>query len=308
MILKYDAINAETIIASSAEATGTDDVTSFCSFRTRTSTTLVPSNKYVVVDNSGPNNVCDAPLAVGEIIYVDSIIIGNRDSISRTIEVFWTKSTSFALLWSGVLLSGEKLIWTEASSWQKINANGDPVLIGQKSTPILNNRYVLSGALYETFDRNLCNEVNMALLSTGRLSLQAIYIPAGTVVSSISFWSATTAAGTPTNQLFGLYDSSLNLLRSSTNDTTTAWAANSRKTLSLTSTFTTTYSGIYYLGIMVTATTVPTIKGNTAKVGGQLNAGAPSMGGTSTTGLTTALPATAAAPAAVTTSFWGCVS
>lgn len=30
--------------------------------------------------------------------------------------------------------------------------------------------------------------------------------------------------------------------------------------------------------------------------------------GTSTTGLTTALPATAAAPGTVTTSFWGCVS
>jgi len=37
-------------------------------------------------------------------------------------------------------------------------------------------------------------------------------------------------------------------------------------------------------------------------------AGAPTMGGTSTTGLTTALPATAAAPGTVTTSFWGCVS
>jgi hypothetical protein len=58
---------------------------------------------------------------------------------------------------------------------------------------------------------------------------------------------------------------------------------------------------------MVTATGAPTLKGNTAKVGGQLNAAAPSMGGTSNTGLTTALPATANAPAAVTTSFWGCV-
>lgn len=37
-------------------------------------------------------------------------------------------------------------------------------------------------------------------------------------------------------------------------------------------------------------------------------AAAPSMGGTSNTGLTTSLPATANAPAAVTTSFWGCVS
>ena len=59
---------------------------------------------------------------------------------------------------------------------------------------------------------------------------------------------------------------------------------------------------------MVAATTVPTIKGNTAKTNGALNAAAPSMGGTSNTGVTTALPATANAPGTVTTSFWGCVS
>jgi len=59
---------------------------------------------------------------------------------------------------------------------------------------------------------------------------------------------------------------------------------------------------------MVAAITVPTLKGNTGKTGGQLGAGAPSMGGTSTTGLTTTLPATAAAPGLVTTSFWGCIS
>ncbi|HNU15382.1 MAG TPA: hypothetical protein PKI55_13085, partial [Chitinophagaceae bacterium] len=89
---------------------------------------------------------------------------------------------------------------------------------------------------------------------------------------------------------------------------TTAWAANTRKTLNLTSTFTTTYTGLYYLGIMVTATTVPTMKGYTARTGGQLNAAAPSMGGTSNTGLTTALPNPANAPGTVTTSVWGCVN
>jgi hypothetical protein len=189
--------------------------------------------------------------------------------------------------------------WSAEGGWQNTSNN---------VTPLLNNKKVLTGALYETFDRDLCDEVNTAVLSSGRLSLQAIWLPAGTVISSISFWSATTAGATLTNQLFGLYDINLNLLRSSANDTSTAWAANSRKTLSLTSAFTTTYSGLYYLGIMVAATTVPTLKGNTAKTGGQLGAGAPSMGGTSNTGLTTSLPATATAPGTVTTSFWGCVS
>jgi hypothetical protein len=226
----------------------------------------------------------------------NNLIIYHDDGISATVVVY-----------RRTLQAGERIEY-DGSKWIPFDANGIPIVIGAGATPLLNNRYVISGAQYETFDRNLCNEVNTSLLSTGRLSLQAIYLPAGTVVSSISFWSATTAAGTPTNQLFGLFDSSRNLLRSSVNDTTTAWAANSLKTLALTSTFTTTYSGIHYLGLMVTATTVPTIKGNTAKTNGALNAAAPSMGGTSTTGLTTALPATAAAPATVTTSFWGCVS
>lgn len=308
MNLKYHATDTQQIIATSAEATVSDDVTSFCSFRRRTATTTNPDNQYIVIDDSGSADiVCPSP-ASGETIYIDEITIGNKDTIARTLTIYWTDQSLFSLLWSGVLGVGEKLIYTKVNGWQKLNANGDPILIGAATTPILNNRYVLSGALYETFDRNLCDEVNTSLLSTGSLSLQAIYIPSGTVVSSISFWSGTTAAGTPTNQLFGLFDSSLNLLRSSTNDTTTAWAANSKKTLALTSTFTTTYSGIHYLGLMVTATTVPTIKGNTAKTNGALNAAAPSMGGTSTTGLTTALPATAAAPATVTTSFWGCIS
>jgi len=194
---------------------------------------------------------------------------------------------------------GDVISWSAEGGWRNSSNN---------IQPLLNNKYVLSGALYETFDRNLCNEVNTALLSSGRLSLQAIWLPAGTLISSISFHSATTAAGTPTNQLFGLYDINRNLLATSTNGTTGAWAANSLKTLALTSTFTTTYSGLHYLGIMVTATTVPTIKGNTGRTGGQLQAQAPSMGGTSNTGLTTALPATANAPGTVTTSFWGCVS
>lgn len=308
MNLKYHVTATQQIIASSVETGVSDDVTSFCSFRRRTATTIDPDNQYVVVDDAGSADIiCPSPVS-GETIYVDEITIANPDTISRTITVYWTNQTLFSLLWSGVLAPDEKVVYMRETGWQKLNANGDPILIGAATTPVLNNRYVLSGALYETFDRNLCDEENTSLLSTGRLSLAAIYIPSGTVVSSISFWSGTTAAGTPTNQLFGLFDSSLNLLRSSTNDTTTAWAANSKKTLALTSTFTTTYSGIHYLGLMVTATTVPTIKGNTAKTNGALNAAAPSMGGTSTTGLTTALPATAAAPATVTTSFWGCIS
>lgn len=262
-------------------------------------TTTTTDGKLAVNTNNTTDVDLAGPPSSGEAYDIQNINIYNKDTVTANVTIKLDVSGTETILYKGNVGTGEVLGWTAEGGWKNTtNVN----------QPMLNNRKVLSGALYETFDRDMCNEVNTALLSSGRLSLQAIYLPAGTVVSSISFWSATTAAGTPTNQLFGLYDSSLNLLRSSTNDTTTAWAANSKKTLSLTSTFTTTYSGIHYLGLMVTATTVPTIKGNTARTGGQMQAAAPSMGGTSTTGLTTALPATAAAPGTVTTSFWGCVS
>lgn len=276
----------------------TNQLQCLTTYKIFTSTTTTDGKLAVNTNNTTDVDLAGAP-ASGETYDIQNINIYNRDTVTANVTIKLDVSGTETILYKGNVGTGEVLSWSAEGGWKNTtNVN----------VPILNNRYVLSGALYETFDRNLCDEVNTSLLTSGRLNLQAIYLPAGTVVSSISFWSATTAAGTPTNQLFGLYDSSLNLLRSSANDTTTAWAANTRKTLALTSAFTTTYSGIYYLGIMVTATTVPTIKGNTARTGGQLQAGAPSMGGTSTTGLTTALPATAAAPATVTTSFWGCVS
>jgi len=249
------------------------------------------------------NNTTDVALAgapsSGEVYDIQNINVYNKDTVAQTVTIKLDVSGTETILYKGVIGIGDVISCSGEGGWQNTSNN---------ILPLLNNRKCVTGALYETFDRDLCDEVISVVLATGRLSLQAIYLPAGTTINSISIWSASTAAGTPTNQLFGLYDINLNLLRSSVNDTTTAWAANSRKTLALTSAFTTTSSGLYYLGIMVAATTVPTLKGNTTKNGGQLNAALPTMGGSSTSGLTTALPATATAISGGTSSFWGCVS
>jgi hypothetical protein len=268
------------------------------SYKVYTTTTTTDGNVAINTNNTTDVDLAGAPSS-GEVYDIVNINIYNADTVAQTVTVKLDVSATETILYKGVVGVGDVISWSAEGGWKNTT---------NSVTPLLNNKKVISGALYETFDRDMCDEVNTAALSSGRLSLQAIWLPAGTVISSISFWSATTALATGTNQLFGLYDINLNLLCSSTNDTSTAWAANSKKTLSLTSAFTTTYSGLHYLGIMVTATTVPTLKGNTAKVGGQLGAAAPSMGGTSNTGLTTALPATANAPGTVTTSFWGCVS
>lgn len=266
-------------------------------YKVYTSTTTTDGKHAVNTNNTTDVDLAGAPSS-GETYDIVNVNIFNADTVPQTVTIKLDVSGTETILFKGVVGVNDVVSWTAEAGWRNTSNN---------VTPLLNNKKVLTGQLYETIDRDLCAEVNTAALSTGRLTLQAIYLPAGTTINNISFWSATTALATGTNQLFGLYDSNLNLLRSTTNDTSTAWGANSKKTLSLTSAFTTTYSGLHYVAIMVTATTVPTLKGNTARTGGQLNAGLPSTGGTSTTGLTTALPATASALGTVTTSIWGSV-
>jgi len=240
--------------------------------------------------------------------FVKSITVVNNDTSVRTFRLFLNGTAAAnAITPLYEIQPGGQAVYEDGAGWTLYTANGI-MLNGAVCLDLYQTAFFVTGCKAETFPRKLVPEVNTALLSTGRLSLEAIAIRAGELITSISFWSATTAAGTPTNQLFGLYDNTLTLLRATNNDTTTAWGANTRKTLNLTSTFTTTYTGLYYLGIMVTATTVPTLKGYTARTGGQLNAAAPSMGGTSNTGLTTSLPTPANAPGTVTTSVWGCVN
>lgn len=173
----------------------------------------------------------------------------------------------------------------------------------QDAAPLLQSRrngLHPTGSIAETFFRLPFVIANMSVLSSQRVSMMAIWLPSGVTVTSISLASATTAAGSPTHQVFGLYDSSLNLLRSTSDDTSTAWPSNTIKTLNLTSTFTTTYEGIHYLAILVTASTVPTIAGINAGTLGGIASATPLLAGTSDTGVN-ALQNPAAALSGVTT-------
>lgn len=152
-----------------------------------------------------------------------------------------------------------------------------------------------SGALAETFSRRFV-VTNSAILSSGRLSMVAVALPQGTTVSSITFLSSTTALNTGTNQWFALYNSDRTLIGQTADDTSTAWASSSLKTLSFASPVTTTRSGLHYLGIMVAASTPPSLAAGTPSV--LTNTFPPILFGYADTGLTDTAPATAAALAA----------
>jgi len=231
-------------------------------------------------------------------------IMNTHASASCQVTVIHTDGTNASEMVTCTLLPSETLTFEDGTGWEHSDAQG---AFYTYAGPSLTNLGA-TGTLAETMPREICPEVNTAVGASGTMFMQAIYLKAGTLVSAISLWSATTAAGTPTNYWAALYSSALALLAQSANQTTTAWAANSKTTFNMTTAYRVPTSGLYYIGFMMTATTVVTLKGGTAKTGGQLAAATPAIAGTSTTGLTTTPPSTAGAITGGTATIYGAVS
>lgn len=159
------------------------------------------------------------------------------------------------------------------------------------------------GAIAENLSRQFVT-TNLGALTSGTLRLVLIWLPVCTV-TSITWFSATTAySGGGTQHMWSaLYDSSLNLLQQSTDDTSPTWSANSAKTFTLASTQAITTPGLYYAGLLISvgSGSINTMHGPVAPS----TVGAPAasliVSGNSSTGL----GGTAPNPAAAITSVGG---
>lgn len=218
--------------------------------------------------------------------YVDATItdIGSFSILSKT-QLLKDASGNFHMdpKHSFDILDGQVIGWT-AVDGGKYSKKTNPTLIG--------------GAFLENLPRINAPIENVAsVIVSGRLTLVAVPLVAGQKITSISFWCGTQAAVAPTNQWFAVYSSALAFIRQTTNDTTTAWNAGAIKTLALTSPYVVPTSGIYYIGVMVEAGTVPSFFG----VVSNLNAtgGTPKLLGYADTGLTATPPDPAAALSAI---------
>lgn len=284
------SINVHASWVDNASGTITPGRLNTAAITTATTTTIVPSPSSGVQRN------------------VKALFITNNHATAPTqVTVQHYDGTNSEDIISVTLLAGENLILTAEGEWKHHDAQGGEYTYGTLITDMYGAGYGITGTLSETINRNLAG-ANLSALTSGTLFLQAIYLRAGMLVSNISFCSGGTAAGTPTNRFHALYDGSRNLLAQSANQTTTAWAANTVQTLAMGTPYRVQTSGIYYLGLLVTATTVPTVVGTTAAANAAIRGLAPILCGTSSTGLTTSLPNPAAAITATVNSIWGAVT
>lgn len=105
-------------------------------------------------------------------------------------------------------------------------------------------------------------------LTSGTLYVMALYLRQGDTVTSLTMKSGATAAGTPTNYWVALYNPDGALLAQSADQTSTAWAANTVKTLSLSSAQTIAATGVHYAAVMVAATDPPSLLGHSVALAG----------------------------------------
>jgi hypothetical protein len=127
-------------------------------------------------------------------------------------------------------------------------------------------------------------------MSTGVLSIAAIRLVAGQTVQGAGFVASTTAGATMTHWWMTLLDSGYTCRAVTADQTSGAIAASTWQNLPFAATYTATYTGMYYLGVMVAASTIPTLCGAASPLAAMVTGtGAPTplLGGVSATGLTT---------------------
>lgn len=161
--------------------------------------------------------------------------------------------------------------------------------------------------IIESIPRWAANGGNITALVSQQIKVQGIYLPEGKLVSNIIFVSGDTAASVPTNYWFALYKKDKTFIGQTADQLTAAWGSNVTKTLALQTPYTVPASDMYYVGIMVKATTPPTLYGSQHR-SANLNIMPPIFNGNADTGLTTTAPSPLGTISADTMTLWCGVS
>lgn len=304
MLLLTSTSDIVTVITSAAAS-----IVTHASYVDNNSGTITPARTNTAAINTATTTTVVASPASGVQRNVKFLSFANASgSVTTNVIVNHSDGTNVIELIGVALLPSESLSFSSTGVWSHLDANGAEYGYTAPASGILG----ATNTFAETIPRQTVPETNTTMAASGVLNMQAIYLVAGQLVSNISISSATTAVGTPTHYWFALYSGSQSApsqLALSADQTNSAWASNTYKTLAMTTAYRVPTSGVYYIGYAMVATTIPTIKGGAARTGGQLGAQAPAIYATSTTGITTTMPTTAAAlTTGGTVSFYAAVS
>jgi Pectate lyase superfamily protein/Right handed beta helix region len=148
-----------------------------------------------------------------------------------------------------------------------------------------------AGCLAATMPRNVVANACSALTS-GELYLRGIGIQAGVLCSNLTFVTNTTAKTGGTHGWYVLLDSSFKVraVTADQTDSSTIWGtASTPYALAFGTAYRTTYSGLYFVGVMVAESggTMPTFSGSNTSLAGGITGLAPVIAGTSSTGQST---------------------
>lgn len=172
--------------------------------------------------------------------------------------------------------------------------------------PTASDEWLLAGSpagLRAQSMRALDVRSDLTALTTAVMTSVAVPLQVGDLVTNVTFKSGATEADTPLNWWFALYDIDGAKIAQSADQTTTAWAANTVKTLALSTPYRVPTTGVYYAAIMVKATTPPTLLGASVALAGASAAILSSkvLAQTSGSALTATAPTTIATPTAIAT-------
>ncbi len=116
-------------------------------------------------------------------------------------------------------------------------------------------------AVAESFPRSVGSLVDLGALTTQVLQVVQVPLAVGALVTTLSFASGETPAGTPIHQWACLLDSARAVQATSVDATNTAWAADTIRTFTMGTPFRVTTVGPWYAGVMMSATTPNSLDG-----------------------------------------------
>lgn len=142
------------------------------------------------------------------------------------------------------------------------------------------------GVTSESIPRSHAAQSVTIAVASGTMQLAAVYLPANTIVNAVNFVTGTTGSTGVSHNWAVLADNNRKVLAVSADNTSADLVASTVQTYTLTTPFTTTYSGLYYIGFVIAVgTTTPTMIGVTS-AGSTLNNIAPKTAGASNVGAT----------------------